>query len=53
MPVDPGLTVEQGHLITQHIEHALKHAFPYQVNSVVHLDPHGVARAHELTGRHP
>jgi len=51
--VDPGLTVEQGHLITQHIEHALKHAFPYQVNSVVHLDPHGVAQAHELTSHHP
>ena len=51
--VDPGLTVEQGHLITQQIEHALIHAFPYHVHAVVHLDPHGVTQAHELTDHHP
>ena len=51
--VDPGLTVEQGHLITQQIEHALIHAFPYHVHAVVHLDPHGVTQAHDLTDHHP
>ena len=51
--VDPRLTVEQGHLITQQIEHALMHAFPYPVHAVVHLDPHGVAQAHEPIGHHP
>ena len=50
--VDPGLTVQQGHGITQQIEHALIHAFPYHVHAVVHLDPHGVAQAHALTDHH-
>ena len=50
--VDPRLTVEQGHLITQQVEHDLMHAFPYSVHAVVHLDPHGVAESHRLTQHH-
>lgn len=50
--VDPRLTVEAGHRITQQIEHELLHAFPYSVHTVVHLDPHGVLGSHELTGHH-
>jgi len=50
--VDPRLTVEQGHLLTQQIEHALLHAFPYTVHTVVHLDPDGVDQSHELTRHH-
>jgi cation diffusion facilitator family transporter len=50
--VDPQLTVDQGHLITQQIEHELLHAFPYAVRAVVHLDPDGVTESHELTRHH-
>jgi len=50
--VDPRLTVEQGHQITQQVEHDLMHAFPYSVHAVVHLDPHGVAESHRLTQHH-
>ena len=39
--VDPQLTVEQSHQITQQVGHDLMHAFPYTVDAVVHLDPHG------------
>jgi cation diffusion facilitator family transporter len=49
--VDPGLSVEQGHLITEHVEHALMHAFPQSVGAVVHVDPDGVD-SHELTRHH-
>ncbi len=51
--VDPRLTVEQGHALTQQIEHELLHAFPYTVHTVVHLDPDGVDHSHELTRHHP
>ena len=50
--VDPQLTVEQSHQITQQVGHDLMHAFPYTVDAVVHLDPHGVADSHELTRHH-
>jgi cation diffusion facilitator family transporter len=50
--VDPQLTVEQGHEITQRVGHDLMHAFPYSVDAIVHLDPHGVAGSHELTRHH-
>jgi len=50
--VDPLLTVEQGHGITQQVEHGLMHAFPYSMHAVVHLDPHGITGSHELTGHH-
>lgn len=50
--VDPHLSVEQGHLITQQVEHALMHAFPYTLHAVVHLDPDGVTESHQLTSHH-
>jgi cation diffusion facilitator family transporter len=50
--VDPQLTVEQSHQITQRVEHDLMHAFPYTVDAIVRLDPHGVADSHELTRHH-
>jgi cation diffusion facilitator family transporter len=50
--VDPDLTVRQGHDIAQLISHELIHAFPFTVDTLVHVDPSGEIHAHEATAHH-
>lgn len=50
--VDPGLTVADGHRISQEVAHRLIHAFPFSVDALVHIDPAGDTSAHDLTAHH-
>jgi cation diffusion facilitator family transporter len=50
--VDPDLTVRAGHSIAQTITHDLIHAFPFNVDALVHIDPSGEPDAHHLTEHH-
>ena len=50
--VDPDLTVRSGHEIAQNVEHALHHAFQYDVSVVIHVDPHATTDAHRITAHH-
>lgn len=50
--VDPDITVSQGHEIAQTITHDLIHAFPFTVDTLVHIDPSGGIDAHEITAHH-
>lgn len=50
--VDPGLTVAAGHETAHEVEHALHHAFSFPVVTVIHVDPEGMSRAHDVTAHH-
>ncbi len=50
--VDPDLTVTAGHDTAQTIEHELRHAFQFPITTVIHIDPHGKADAHQKTAHH-
>ncbi len=44
--VDPELTVRQGHDIAAEVQRRLVDAFPYAVDALVHVDPHGEPAGH-------
>jgi cation diffusion facilitator family transporter len=50
--VDPDLTVRDGHAIALDVEHALAHRYSFPVFAVIHIDPHGLADAHDTTAHH-
>jgi divalent metal cation (Fe/Co/Zn/Cd) transporter len=50
--VDPDLTVRDGHAIALDVEHALHHRYSFPVLAVIHIDPHGLADAHDTTAHH-
>ena len=50
--VDPAISVEASHEIGQTVAHSLAHDFPYVIDAVVHVDPHGVPTSHDLTHHH-
>lgn len=50
--VDPDLLVRHGHEIGQTITHELIHAFDFNLEVLVHIDPSDDPRAHELTAHH-
>ena len=50
--VDPDLTVRSAHEIAQNVEHALHHAFQYDVSATIHVDPHATTDAHRITAHH-
>lgn len=50
--VDPDLTVREGHAIALDVEHALHHRYSFPVFAVIHIDPHGLADAHDTTAHH-
>ena len=50
--VDPEITVERGHEIGQTVGHELAHGLSQNVQSVVHVDPHGIDGSHDLTDHH-
>jgi len=49
---DPDLSVRQGHQIAQAVTHDLIHAFPFNVEALVHIDPSGDTDAHDITAHH-
>lgn len=50
--VDPDLSVRQGHQTAQTVTHDLIHAFPFNVEVLVHIDPSGDPDAHDITAHH-
>jgi len=50
--VDADLTVTAGHDTAHSVEHELHHAFSFPVVAVIHIDPYGLADAHETTSHH-
>ncbi len=53
LDVDPGLTVQEGHAIADHVEHALLHEVPRLRMATVHVDPHHHSPdTHDATAHH-
>ncbi|MDJ0953394.1 MAG: cation diffusion facilitator family transporter [Acidimicrobiia bacterium] len=50
--VDPEITMAQGHEIAHEVEHGLLHEFPNAGEAVVHVDPVGDERAHNVAAHH-
>lgn len=50
--VAAGLTVEEGHDIAHVVEHELHHALPTNVAAIIHVEPHGIATAHQTSAHH-
>lgn len=50
--VDPEITMAQGHAIAHEVEHSLLHEFPNAGEAVVHVDPVGDERAHNVAAHH-
>lgn len=50
--VDADVSVRSGHDTALRVEHALHHAFSCPVVATIHLDPHGLDDAHQLTDHH-
>jgi cation diffusion facilitator family transporter len=50
--VDADITVREGHRVAHEVEHALHHRFGFPINALIHVNPHGVTDAHEVTAHH-
>ena len=50
--VDPDLSVTAAHETAHRVEHELHHAFTYSVQATIHVDPHGLDDAHQISAHH-
>lgn len=50
--VDAELSVRDGHETAHTVEHELLHAFDFPVVATIHVDPHGMDAAHQISAHH-